>query len=170
MSTRPENDDAIRLRERPSRRAILKILAVGSSLTALSPVLVAQAPPPPPRPRGSVKTSGILPTPTDIMYALRKDVTLDREEAVQLEQLIAKTLADQRRLLMTYGINADYERPDIRLSYRDAKQLNDDMDDLMDDTEDAADRILSATQMRAVKKLLRNEASARKRSFDAMRR
>ncbi|MEM6807923.1 MAG: hypothetical protein AAF574_01700 [Pseudomonadota bacterium] len=170
MSTRPENDDAIRLRERPSRRAILKILAVGSSLTALSPVLVAQAPPPPPRPRGSVKTSGFLPTPTDIMYALRKDVTLDREEAVQLEQLIAKTLADQRRLLMTYGINADYERPDIRLSYRDAKQLNDDMDDLMDDTEDAADRILSATQMRAFKKLLRNEASARKRSIDAMRR
>ncbi|MEL6950400.1 MAG: hypothetical protein AAGM16_09855 [Pseudomonadota bacterium] len=170
MSTRPENHDAIRLRERPSRRAILKMLAVGSSLTALSPVLVAQAPPPPPRPRGSVKTSGFLPTPTDIMYALRKDVTLDREEAVQLEQLIAKTLADQRRLLMTYGINADYERPDIRLSYRDAKQLNDDMDDLMDDTEDAADRILSATQMRAFKKLLRNEASARKRSIDAMRR
>ncbi|MEO0347367.1 MAG: hypothetical protein AAF229_14090 [Pseudomonadota bacterium] len=170
MSTRPGNDDAIRLLERLSRRAILKRLAIGCGLVALSSAAIAQAPPPPPPRRGSVKTSGFLPTPTDIMYALRKDVTLDREEAVELERLIAQTLADQRRLLMTYGINADYERPDIQLSYRDAKQLNDDMDDLMDDTEDAADRILSATQMRAFKKLLRNEESARKRAIDAMRR
>lgn len=104
------------------------------------------------------------------MYALRKNTTLDREEAVQLEQLIARTLAEQRRMLMTYGINADYERPDIRLSYRDAKQLNDDMDDLMDRTEDAANRILSNSQMRAFRSLLRNEATERRRAIDAMRR
>lgn len=170
MGTNSLDHDAKRLAMPSSRRAILKAIAIGGCLTVLSPALVAQAPPPPPPHRGSVKTSGFLPTSTDIMYALRKDVTLDRDEAVQLEQLIARTLAEQRRLLLTYGINADYERPDIRLSYRDAKQLNDDMDDLMDDTEDAADRILSATQMRAFKRLLRDEASARKRAIDAMRR
>lgn len=170
MRIRSVKGDDKQLPTRRARRDVLNAIVFGIAVTAVSPALMAQAPPPPPPPKGSVKTSGFLPTTTDIMYALRKKVTLDREEAVELEQLVATTLANQRRLLMTYGINADYERPDIRLSYRDAKQLNDDMDDVMEQSEDAADRILSRSQMSAYRDLLRREASARRNAINAMRR
>ena len=153
------------------RQFLAALLTTGTLGLAVGPVLAQAPPPPPPPPRGTaINRTGFLPTATDVMYALRRRVEVDREEAHKLEQLVANTLANQRRLLMDYGINPDYAAPDIRLSYHDAKQLNDEMDDLMDRTEDAADHFLSRTQMRAFRELLREEESVRQSAINAMRR
>ncbi|MEO1580224.1 MAG: hypothetical protein AAFR91_00155 [Pseudomonadota bacterium] len=152
------------------RKFLAAVLATGALGLAAVPVL-AQAPPPPPPPRGTtIYRTGFLPTATDVMYALRRRVEMDREEAHRLEQLVANTLLNQRRLLLDFGINPDYAAPDIGLSYGDARQLNDEMDELMDRTEDAADDFLSRSQMRAFRELLREEESVRQSAINAMRR
>ena len=153
-----------------SRREALVRIVAGSVAWSVSARLMAQAPPPPPPPRGSVRTSGILPTTTDLMYAQRQNNEFERDEAARLERLISNTLANQRRLLLDFGINPDYEFPDIRLSHRDAKELNDEMDDVMERAKRDANDFLSRAQMSQFRKLLQQEASMRRSAINALRR
>ena len=81
------------------------------------------------------------------MYTLRQNVTFERDEAARLQGLIEDILVDQRSLLLDYGIDPDYPPPNIRLSSRDAKNLNDAMDDVMDlAEEEAAEQAAEAEQ------------------------
>ena len=104
------------------------------------------------------------------MYRLRQNVTFERDEAARLQGLIEDILVDQRSLLLDYGIDPDYPPPNIRLSSRDAKNLNDAMDDVMDIAEEEANDFLSRAQMSAFRSMLQQEASARRSAINAMRR
>ncbi|MEM7613269.1 MAG: hypothetical protein AAF270_16410 [Pseudomonadota bacterium] len=155
-----------------TRRRLIGQLIAACTLSAMSSAAMAQVPPPPPPGAGhrSVGRSGFLPTSADIMRALRQRVDFDTDEALELERLLTNTLADQSRLLRSYGINPDYERPDVRLSRQDARELNDEMDAIMDQAEDDAGKFLPRTQMSALRDLLRRESSARRNAINAMRR
>ena len=159
-------------RLRTGRRELLRKTLAAAVFGSVCSPLIAQAPPPPPPPpvRGSTTSSGFLPTSTEIMYRLRQNATFERDEAARLQGLIEDVLVDQRSLLLDYGIDAYYPPPNIRLSSRDAKNLTDAMDDVMDLAEEEANDFLTRAQMSAFRSMLRQEASARRSAINAMRR
>lgn len=106
-----------------------------------------------------------------MLYRLRSQVTIERDEALKLEGIVEENLARQRSLLKGFGIDPDYDvPPNFRLSRKDARDLNDALDDLMDVVEDDADKVLSSRARSEFRRIVRSASSRRESAINSLRR
>lgn len=155
-----------------TRREFVTGIAMAITVGSAWSEVLAQAPPPPPRPRRiPIHETSFLPTTSDVMYRLRSEVTMDREEALDLERIVSANLLRQRALLKSFGIDPDSELPpNFRLTRRDASDLNDALDDLMDAVEDDAEKVLSSRATSAFRNIVRSASKSRETAIDSLRR
>lgn len=147
---------------------LLSIIVVAQ----ISTNIFAQVPPPPPPTRVITETysSSLLPTPKETVYEVRRHVTLEREQAVLLEKSIIKLRSAQNRVLQEFGISSTSSLGPIRMSSRDAADLNRKLDKLADETERDVLDYLTLRQRKIVRELFDTEAEVRQKAIAEMRR
>lgn len=154
-----------------NRRTAISHLATSLALSVLASTTGAQVPRPPPPNRGRGYRSSFLPTATDVMYSLRAKVTIDKDDAQTLERLLVANLSKQRGVLRRFGVDVDYELPpSFRLTRRDADDLNDELDDLMDSLEVESRGVLSGRARSAFRQLLESASSRRRTAINSLKR
>lgn len=153
-----------------SRRSAIRRIVSLATLATTPIMALTQAPPPPPPVHQSMTNRGLLATSTEIVYSIRRIVDLERDETAQMQQLVAATIDVQRRLLGDYGIDPDSPPSRIRLSNRDARQLDEELDEVLDLAVDEAKRFLSHTQTRAFHDVMGRELTALRTAISTMRR
>ncbi|MEM6484246.1 MAG: hypothetical protein AAF662_04595 [Pseudomonadota bacterium] len=148
----------------PRRKVCLAVCGI-----AVGNFAFAQVPPPPPRP--VVDPRGMLPTAAEVLYQLRSRVTVKKDEAIALEQLLTTNLESQKRLMRSFGLDPNYAiPPNLQLSRNDARELNEALDDLMDELEDEADEVLSSRARSTFRNIVRTAASSRRTAINSLKR
>lgn len=132
----------------------------------------SQVPPPPPRPHNGLppKTS-LLPVSTELVNRLRSKVTIDREDALKLENVVSANFERQRNILRDFGIDPDYLiPPGFRLSSRDARELNQKLDEETATLERETAEILSLRARSEFRRIIRSASDTRRTSINSLRR
>lgn len=152
---------------RQNRRHLVTSLCVA---TLMAPTLAAAQAPPPPPPgtRRAINSSAILPSAATVLSALRNRVELSSDEATELNRVLTNNFDRQRSLLASFGLDPAYDSPDTRLSGRDARDLLDELEDLVDSLATAADRILAGRQRSAFHDIVRQEQAKQRNAITAL--
>lgn len=96
-------------------------------------------------------------------------MVLQREQALRLERSVASLRSAQYRVLRSFGIDPRIAPVRIKLSRRDAYDLNKELDALQDGVEKEILEYLTMDQRRRVRDLLDREADIRRDQINSMR-